>query len=128
MAQDGDGNYLVPWPDGRIVAGATHESTTGFDARTTTEGVASVLDNALTLAPGLADATLDEVRVGLRPQPPDGKPLLGSISGVDGAFVGTGHGATGLQLGPYSGRVLADIVRDRTPPSNVDAFDPSRFA
>ncbi|QKY20713.1 FAD-dependent oxidoreductase [Halolamina sp. CBA1230] len=120
--------YIVPWPDGRLAVGATREDDAGFDPRTTAAGVNSVLDSGLRLAPGLEDATLEEVRVGLRPGSPDGLPILGPIPGVDGAYVATGHGPTGLTLGPYSGAVIAGLIDGEAPDSDLSAFDPARFA
>ena len=46
-----------------MLAGATRETGSGFDARVTAGGLHQVLDAALALAPGLIDATLVEVRV-----------------------------------------------------------------
>ncbi|HKL30624.1 MAG TPA: FAD-dependent oxidoreductase [Natrialbaceae archaeon] len=121
-------HYLVPWPDGRIVAGATREADAGFDPRPTPGGVRTVLDGALRLAPGLEAATFRDVDVGLRPASPDGRPILGPVPDVDGAFLATGHGPTGLQIGPYSGRIVAQLVRDETPEADVSAFRPDRFS
>lgn len=121
------GHYLVPWDDGRVAVGATREEGAGFDARTTADGVHEVLDEALRLAPGLADATFEEVRVGLRPSTPDGLPIFGEVPGVEGAYVATGHGPTGLTLGPFSGKVVADLVRGEDPGVDCSAFAPTRF-
>lgn len=113
-------HYVVPWPDGRLVAGATREAKSGFDPRVTAGGLREVLGEALRLAPGLADATVIEHRVGLRPVCADGVPVLGAAPDVEGAYLATGHGATGLMLGPYSGKLVADhITRDRPVPDRV---------
>ncbi|GAA0512829.1 D-amino-acid dehydrogenase [Halorubrum aquaticum] len=113
-------HYIVPWPDGRLVAGATREAGVGFDPRITAGGLREVLDEALRVAPGLADATVIEQRVGLRPVCADGVPVLGSVPDVEGAHLATGHGATGLTLGPYSGKLVADrITDDREIPDRV---------
>ena len=122
------GHYLVPWPGGRVAAGATRETGSGFDPRTTAAGVREVLDEALRVAPGLADAELAEVRVGLRPASADGLPILGEVPAVGGAYLATGHGPTGLQLGPYSGRVVARMVQGTEPETDVSAFDVERFS
>ncbi|WP_281194420.1 FAD-binding oxidoreductase [Halorubrum sp. F4] len=108
-------HYIVPWPDGRLVAGATREAGSGFDPRVTAGGLREVLEEALRLAPGLVDATVIEHRVGLRPACVDGVPVLGAIPDVEGAYLATGHGATGLTLGPYSGKLVADHVTEETP-------------
>jgi D-amino-acid dehydrogenase len=119
-------HYMVPWPGGRIAVGATREDGSGFDARTTAAGVRQVLDQALRVAPGLADATLAEVRVGLRPRTPDLLPLLGQIPGLRNAWVATGHGPTGLTLGPLSGRLLAARIGGEDPGVDLTPFRPDR--
>ncbi|MFB6172134.1 MAG: NAD(P)/FAD-dependent oxidoreductase [Haloarculaceae archaeon] len=120
-------HYLVPWPDGRIAAGATREPGVGFDPATTAAGVHEVLDATMDLAPGLGDAELASVRVGLRPTTPDGLPILGRVDAVAGAYVATGHGPTGLTVGPYSGRAVADLVLDEPAPVDLSPFAPGRF-
>lgn len=127
-------HYILTFPQDRIVAGAIRESNSGFDPRMTAGGVREALDEALRVAPSLADATLDEVRVGLRPASPDGLPLLGRIPGHEHLYVATGHGASGLQLGPYSGALVADLAlgQSSTPGLSVDLdlapYSPTRFA
>ncbi|MFC4986398.1 NAD(P)/FAD-dependent oxidoreductase [Saliphagus infecundisoli] len=118
-------HYMVPWPDGRVAAGATRETGSGFAPRTTAAGVREVLEEALRVAPGLADAALEEVRVGLRPASPDGRPVLGAVPDVPGAFLATGHGPTGLTFGPYSGKLVADRVRGES--RGLEAFSVDRF-
>ena len=119
--------YLVSWPDGRVAVGATREDGTGFAPHTTVEGLRDVYDETLRIAPGLGDARPREVRVGLRPVSRDGLPILGPVPDVEGAYLATGHGPTGLTLGPYSGRVVAERVRGVDPDADLSAFDPARF-
>ena len=123
-------HYILTFPQDRVVAGATRESDSGFDPRMTAGGVREALDEALRVAPGLADATLQEVRVGLRPASPDGLPLLGHLPGHERLYVATGHGASGLQLGPYSGALVADLALGQSSISDLDLtpFTPDRFA
>ncbi|WP_458097578.1 NAD(P)/FAD-dependent oxidoreductase [Roseomonas sp. WA12] len=108
------GHYLLAFEDGRVVAGATRETGSGFDHRLTASGVAEVLNNALAIAPGLADATLLEIRIGLRPLGPALPPLLGRAPGFQGLTIGNGLGPSGLTIGPFAGALLADLVLDRT--------------
>jgi D-amino-acid dehydrogenase len=120
--------YTVAWPDGRLAVGGTVEPDAGFDARVTASGVRDLLREVLGYAPGLADATLVEVRVGLRPVTIDDTPVLGALPGVANAFVATGHGANGLLLGPISARLVADVVLGRQPAVDLTPFAASRFA
>jgi glycine/D-amino acid oxidase-like deaminating enzyme len=120
-------HYLVPWADGRVVAGATRETGSGFTPHTTTAGVRAVLDEALRVAPGLAGAEIREIRVGLRPLTPDTLPVLGAVPGVAGVFLVTGHGPTGLTLGAYSGKVVGALMLGQAPETDLAPFSVARF-
>ena len=121
------GHYMVPWPGGRIVVGATRETAAGFRPETTALGILQVLAEALRVAPGLRDASLHEVRVGLRPVSADGLPILGPVPGVGNVLLATGHGPVGLQLGPYSGKVIAEMVSRGAPGTDLTPFRVDRF-
>jgi len=120
-------HYVVPWSDGRVALGATHDDV-GFDTRATAGGLRQLFSEGLRVCPGLADATFLEVRVGLRPVSDDDLPLLGPLPGADRVLVAAGHGANGLLLGPVSGRVVADVVAGRRPALDLAPFSPGRFA
>ncbi len=116
-------HYLVAWPGGRVAVGATRETGSGFDPRSTAAGVREVLDEALRLAPGLAAATLLEVRVGLRPLAADGLPILGPVPGCAGlvardrsrtrrAHAGAAERKAGG--GGGAGRRVASVARARS--------------
>jgi len=119
------GHYLLAFPGGRVVAGATREPDAGFDHRITAAGQREVLDHALTVAPGLADSTFVETRVGFRPGTPDGLPILGLLR--PGLAVVTGFGAGGLTLAPLAGKLIADVALGEDPGFDLTLFDPARF-
>jgi D-amino-acid dehydrogenase len=119
--------YTVPWEDGRVAVGATYEEGSGYAPHTTVEGVHEVLGDTLDVLPGLADAAIGEIRVGLRPGSADGLPVCGPVPGVEGAYLATGHGPTGLQMGPYTGRQVARLVRGEPLETGMEAFSPARF-
>ncbi|HWQ13142.1 MAG TPA: FAD-dependent oxidoreductase, partial [Roseiflexaceae bacterium] len=120
------GHYMVPWPEGRVVVGATREFA-GYAPQPTAAGMREVLAEALRVAPGLADAVFGEVRVGLRPSTPDGLPVLGPTPGVRGLYLATGHGATGLTLGPYSGKLVAALALGEPVAEALAPFACTRF-
>jgi D-amino-acid dehydrogenase len=121
-------HYLLAFDDSRVVAGATRETGTGFDYRVTAAGQAAVLAQALHVAPGLGAATIIETRVGFRPVGPGIRPLLGSVPGVRRLLVGNGLGAAGLTIGPFAGRMLADLALGREPPIDAAPFDLTQYA
>jgi D-amino-acid dehydrogenase len=119
-------HYVVAWPGGRVALGATVEDA-GFDARVTAGGLAGLLAEGVRVSPGLADATVLETRVGLRPVSDDDLPIVGPVPAADGVVVATGLGANGLLLGPVTGRLVADLVTGAPPPLDLASFAPARL-
>jgi D-amino-acid dehydrogenase len=102
--------YILTFEDGRVVVGATHENETGFDDRVTAGGLHEIFDKALSVAPGLANSTMLETRVGFRPFTPGFLPVIGVLPGYTGLFIANGLGASGLTVGPYLGSELAKLA------------------
>ncbi|NMH67772.1 FAD-binding oxidoreductase [Bacillus sp. RO3] len=113
--------YLLAFPEGRVVAGATHENDRGFDRRVTAGGVYEVLHKAMEVAPGIHDSTVLETRVGFRPFTPGFLPVFGAMPGLTGVWVANGLGASGLTVGPYLGWELAKLVLGE--PTELDPSD-----
>ena len=120
-------HYILCFGPHRVVAGATREHDSGFDVRMTAGGVHEVLDVALGVAPGLANATLAEIRIGLRPFSPDGLPVLGRAPGLDNVVLCTGNGPSGLQQGPICGALAAGLINGETSPLDLTPFRPERY-
>lgn len=120
-------SYLVTFPEHRVVAGATREADAGYDYRLTAGGVHQVLASALHLAPELARATLVETRIGFRPSSADRKPILGAAEEYPNVYLATGHGGYGVEVGPYSGALVADLVMGMEPSIDLRAFSVDRF-
>jgi D-amino-acid dehydrogenase len=114
-------HYLVPFDAGRVVVGATRETGSGFDPRITAAGVAEVLTNALSVAPGLASASLIETRVGLRPL--SARPFLGLMTG--NLYVNAGFGAAGLTMAPAAGHALAQRILTGSSDIDLGPFAPT---
>ena len=97
--------YLVPRPDGRLIAGATTEER-GFDATVTAGGVHELLREAYRLLPDVAEMELVEAMAGLRPGTPDNLPLVGP-GALDGLVLACGHYRNGILLAPLAGEAVA---------------------
>jgi glycine oxidase len=117
--------YLVPRNDGRIVAGATVEYA-GFDKRTTAGGIVKILSAAIELAPGLANARIEETWAGLRPDSPDHLPILGPTD-IDGLLMATGHFRSGILLTPITARLVREWITEQRVSVDWDRFSPMRF-
>lgn len=118
--------YLVPRNDGRILAGATVEYA-GFDKRTTAGGIEKVLSAAIDLAPGLADARIEETWAGLRPDSPDHLPILGPAD-LDGLMLATGHFRGGILLTPVTARLVREWITEQRVSVDWERFSPLRFS
>jgi glycine oxidase len=113
--------YLVPRADGRVLVGSTEEDA-GFDKRTTAVAIAGLLELAVELVPGLAQAHLERSWAGLRPGSPDGMPYLGAVPGLTNLFVAAGHFRAGIQLSPGTGLVLKELLQGQPTSVPLEAF------
>ncbi len=119
--------YLVPRPDGRLIAGATTEER-GFDTTVTAGGVHELLREAYRLLPDVAEMELVESMAGLRPGTPDNLPLIGP-GALDGLVLACGHYRNGILLAPLTGEAVAELLDTGELPAPVAAANPvsSRF-
>ncbi len=118
--------YIVPRGGGKFVAGSTIENV-GFEKRVTPAGIRRILDAALEIAPGLADAEIVETWSGLRPDTPDHLPILGPTD-TEGLWIATGHYRNGILLTPITAKLLADWITGTPTALDTEAFSPMRFA
>ena len=117
--------YLVPRPDGRIIAGSTLEDA-GFVKQVTPEGIQRILDGAAELAPGLADAKIVEQWAGLRPDTPDHFPIIGPTK-MSGLLMATGHYRNGILLAPVTAKIVRDWIVNGKASFSAEIFSPLRF-
>jgi glycine oxidase len=122
----GDGVYLVPWADGAVLVGATSEDA-GFDEFPDNDATRRLQEKAAQLVPGLAEATLEDVRVGLRPATPDELPLLGRSSTMRGVYYATGHYRNGVLLTPLTAALIGDLLIDGHAAPLLELVRPDRF-
>ncbi|MDF2713015.1 MAG: FAD-binding oxidoreductase [Nonomuraea muscovyensis] len=113
--------------EGHVIVGSTRERC-GFDPTVDNDLAAEVQARAAQLIPELTGAKLDSSWVGFRPWLPDGLPAIGGSQAAPGLWIGTGHEGAGIQLGPITGRLLAQAITGETPGVDLSPFSPDRFA
>ncbi len=118
--------YLVPRNDGRLLAGATVEYV-GFDKHVTAGAMEKILSAAIELAPGLANARIEETWAGLRPDSPDHLPILGPTD-LEGLLMATGHFRSGVLLTPITARLLREWITEQRVSVDWERLSPMRFA
>jgi glycine oxidase len=117
--------YLVPRSDGRLLCGATVEER-GEDSTPTVGATLELLRAAYELVPGITEAELLEIVVGLRPGSPDNAPLIGPSS-IEGLAIAAGHFRNGILLAPVTADAIAQLLTTGALPEGLESFDPARF-
>lgn len=119
--------YVVPRADGRVLVGATVEDA-GFDKGITVEGIDSLKDAAMEIAPRLRGFEIAEKWAGLRPFATDGLPILGELPGYENVFVATAHYRNGILLAPKTAEIMADRIVSGLNSRYLDLYGVGRFA
>lgn len=119
--------YLVPRLSGYLIAGSTSEHA-GYDKRVTAGGVASIIERAIEIMPGVADQAITETWSGLRPHAQDDLPILGADPRVEGLIYATGHYRNGILLAPVTAQAISELIIKGAAAINLAPFSVSRFA
>ncbi len=106
--------------------GATVEHT-GERKAVTPWGLTRLLTGAVEAVPALAHAPVVETWSGLRPGTPDGLPILGPDSDVEGLVYATGHYRNGILLAPLTGERIGALLAGEPWPGEMGAFSIGRF-
>ena len=123
----GPRGYLVPRANGLVFAGSTVEDV-GFRFGTTKRGLAQVRRSAFELVPQLRQAREHFDWFGLRPNSPDGLPILGALPGWENVTLATGHFRNGILLAPITGELIAEEILAGRPNERLTPFRPDRFS
>jgi D-amino-acid dehydrogenase len=126
---DSEGKFVAtPMADGVRFAGTVELA--GLDAEPDWRRARILLQQASKLYPGLAQAYPEDrytVWMGHRPSLPDSLPILGPSSRSRDVLYAFGHGHVGMTGGPYTGKVIADLVAGRPSPIDLSPFRAGRF-
>jgi len=119
--------YCVPWSDSSVLVGATVEDA-GFDERSTLEGVSQLTRAAAELLPGTTRASVEAIRVGLRPATPDDLPIIGPLPGAPRVIAATGHYRNGILLAPITAEIVRKVVVDGESDAMFENLSAARFS
>jgi glycine oxidase len=120
----GDGGYVVPRADGRVVCGSTLEFV-GFRNEVTAGGMLRVLAMAVGLVPALEHAPVARSWSNFRPYTPDGAPLVGD-PGIAGLTIATGHYRSGILMAPVTAELVCERVLGRRTRPGLAVIAPAR--
>ena len=122
------GRYHVrPTSDGRVAIGCrdmdfmVDEDT---DASSQPSWMNQLLEMASPDCPALSGSQFEELRVGARPMPADGMPIVGPVPGVQGAYVATMH--SGVSLAAIVGQTVAEEITSGNVSPVLEHYRPDR--
>lgn len=93
--------YIIPEREkGTVLVGSTTEPESGFENKTTPEGLNALLSAAGELVPGLDEAEIVNTWAGLRPKSPEPMPLMRKHDEAENLWLCTGHYKLGYSLLP----------------------------
>ncbi len=100
---------------------------TGLDLAINQRRVDAILQAGKNYLNGIDFDDTPEIWSGLRPCPPDGLPYIGRSRAINNLIVATGHAMLGVAMGPITGKLVTQIVREEEPELALTAFDVDRF-
>lgn len=116
--------------NGTVLIGGGLTGTADMAANRAELDVAKLTTNAQSacaIFPIMRGARVVRAWAGIEGEMPDRIPVIGPSSRHEGVFHAFGFSAHGFQLGPYVGRLMADMVLGRRPATDVSAFRINRF-
>ncbi len=112
--------------EGRLRLAGTLELA-GLDLSVDQRRVDAIVRAARTGLVGIDERAVVDVWRGLRPCSPDGLPIIGRPAPLTNAVLATGHGMWGLQLGPLTGRLVAELIAGEPPSHDLEPLSPDRY-
>lgn len=118
---------IIPFDDGRILIGATHENDQFYNLTVDQQVIAELVDSIKELAPELTNATISDIRVGTRAYTSDFLPFFGEVPDLSGLFVASGLGSSGLTTGPLIGYTLASWLHNEKTALEAANYSPKNY-
>lgn len=104
---------IIPFENGIVSVGATHEDDKGFDLSVDKEQLDSFGKEAATFLTELDSAEIVNERVGIRAYTSDYSPFFGEIPTLKNVYAISGLGSSGLTTGPIIGYNIANLILNK---------------
>lgn len=118
---------ILPFEEGRLVIGATHENDQGYNLDVDPDKIAQMQATASQFIPDLAQLPISRVRVGTRAYTSDFLPFYGQLSDTPSLYAISGLGSSGLTSGPFIAWQIAEQICGRGTDFDATAFSPAKY-
>lgn len=118
---------VLPFPNGRMIIGATHENDKGYDLTYTPSLHEKMKEEAAEHLSLLAKSDITRVRVGTRAYTSDFSPFFGVLPQHPKLLVASGLGSSGLTSGAYIGELLSRIVANEPLEMDIQPYAPEQY-
>lgn len=112
---------IIPFEDGVVSVGATHENEMGFDLNIDKNQLDEFGKEAEGFLHDLANSEIINERVGIRAYTSDYSPFYGEVPTLKNVYAISGLGSSGLTTGPIIGYSVANLILGLG--SELDATD-----
>ena len=119
---------MTPWGH-QLRIGGTMEIS-GINDTILIKRMRGIYDSAKAFYPGLKIdfPAADKIWSGLRPVTPDGLPYIDRTAGVENVVIAGGHAMLGVSLATATGKLVTELVQNKTSKIEMSAFKVNRFS
>ncbi len=113
---------IIPFNNGTIIIGATHEDDQDFDLSVDSEQLSQLTQEIAQIAPEIAEYPIDQTKVGTRAHTSNYDVLVGALPEHENIWAVSGLGSSGLTSGPYLGYQWSQLIQ-----TGKNTIDPDMF-
>lgn len=118
---------ILPFENGKIIIGATHEDNMGYDLELDSEKIKAMHNKASEFMLNLANYPVARTRIGTRAYTSDYAPFYGTIEDMKSVWVASGLGSSGLTNGPFIGWQIAQEILEQETNFDRLAYSPNNY-
>jgi len=115
----------TPWKSGYRLGGTMEFS--GYDDKLNPKRLSKLISGATAFLKEPVGHPVIEQWTSLRPMTYDDLPIIDRAPSHENLIIATGHGMLGLTLATGTGKIVCDMVYDKTPEIDITPFGISRF-
>jgi D-amino-acid dehydrogenase len=116
---------VTPWKSGYRLGGTMEFS--GYSTSLNQKRLSKLVQGAAQYLKEPTGNPVIEEWTGFRPMTYDDMPIIDSSFAKENLVIATGHGMLGLTLATGTGKIVSDLVYDKTPDINIHPFGMDRF-